>query len=238
LPILLLSLLPAPASAINSGIHIVDDATGGECTTVGNWDLPTKTCTLTQDVFEEIVIWANDVTLDCDGHSVTGPGWGIGVDLPAVMGVTVKNCRVTSFDNGFWLASSDWNTLYRNTAYSNNGFGFFLSNGSYGNTLDRNAAYDNNDDGFALYESDSNRLRRNRAFGNVWGFGMYFSGGNGLFWNRGDRNDIGFYLDDSDGNLLYENAGHRNNEGDAYQESNCMGNRWMRNRFGSTYGIP
>ena len=37
-------------------ITITDDATGGECTTIGTWNSASKTCTLTSDVSETITI--------------------------------------------------------------------------------------------------------------------------------------------------------------------------------------
>jgi len=242
-------------------LDILDDATGGDCTSVGIWNPATKTCTLTQDVFEEIVIWDNGVTLDCDGHTVTSqtPGTGAGVRLPSVMGVTVKNCRVTAFYWGFYLDYSDGNTLERNSATSNylgfyvlfsdgntlernraegNDYGFRLE-GSDGNTLKSNRAYDNDYNGFVLDHSGGNTLERNRAKGNDGnGFLIYYSVGNRLRSNRAWRNDYGFHLYDSDVNLLYENAGRRNTVFDAYQEAGSTGNQWIHNRFGTTGGIP
>ena len=54
---------------------IADNATGGDCATIGTWDVPTKTCTLTQDVFETIQIDSNGVTLDGNGYTITGTYW-------------------------------------------------------------------------------------------------------------------------------------------------------------------
>ena len=45
---------------------LADDATGGDCTSIGTWNASTKTCTLTTDVTETVVINSNDITLD--GH--------------------------------------------------------------------------------------------------------------------------------------------------------------------------
>jgi hypothetical protein len=43
------TLLPDTALAA-AQYTIVDDATGGDCNLIGNWDAATKTCTLTADL--------------------------------------------------------------------------------------------------------------------------------------------------------------------------------------------
>ena len=260
MPLLLfVLLLPAPASASIGTLDIRDDATGGECTTVGTWDWPAKTCTLTQDVSMGIIIEDDDVTLDCDGHTIMGSGSpGNGVYLPSMMGVTVKQCHVTAFAWGFRLDNSDGNTLYGNRAYDNIYDGFTLdesvgnrlrSNRAYSNdvgflvldsddnTLHRNTAY-NNVYGFYLHWSDGNTIRSNRAYDNEYGFYLDLSDGNNLRRNRAHRNGYGFYLGDSDDNTLTRNAGRWNAAFDALQDLDSTGNTWSRNRFGTTSGIP
>ena len=49
---------------------ITDDATGGDCSTIGTWDSASKTCTLTTDVLGNIVINSDDIILDGDGHTL------------------------------------------------------------------------------------------------------------------------------------------------------------------------
>ena len=44
---------------------IFDDSTGGGCTTIGTWDVGTKTCTLSSDLSEGIVIGSHSITLVC-----------------------------------------------------------------------------------------------------------------------------------------------------------------------------
>ena len=72
--------------------------------------------TLSADHIGNIVIAANDVTLDCDGHEVTGLGSGDGILLDGRTGVTIKNCRVSNFKNGIRLKSSFRNVLTGNTS--------------------------------------------------------------------------------------------------------------------------
>ncbi len=85
---------------VTGTINIVDDATGGECTSVGAWDPATKTCTLTTDIFETVALGSSGVTLDCANHGITrvDPAEYYGViSATGVSGVTVRDCQVAEF---------------------------------------------------------------------------------------------------------------------------------------------
>jgi hypothetical protein len=72
----------------------------------------TEDTTLTEDHFGEVYIEADGVTLDGNGHTITGPGvwmwnstqrmWDVswGIKIKGRTGVTVKNCHVTNFAYG------------------------------------------------------------------------------------------------------------------------------------------
>ena len=51
---------------------ITDDATDGDCSTIGTWDSASKTCTLSGDLTEGITIGSSYITLDGNNHSITG----------------------------------------------------------------------------------------------------------------------------------------------------------------------
>jgi len=86
----------------------------------------TMTTTLTADCNGTIIIIADNITLDCAGFDVIGPGSGTGILLNLRTGVTVKNCNVESFVFGIALSNSDGNTLTDNTANSNNAGGIVV----------------------------------------------------------------------------------------------------------------
>jgi parallel beta-helix repeat protein len=92
----------------------------------------TEDTTLTEDHFGCIFIEADDVTLDGNGRTITGPGvwvwnstermwWPIscGITVTGRTGVTVKNCHITNFAWGLILGNSDGCTLLNNTIYDN-----------------------------------------------------------------------------------------------------------------------
>ena len=124
MPILMLSILSgavaiAPERA-NAVITVIDlDLFGGDCTAVGVFSIVTATCTLTVDLTDSVVMAADGMTLDCDGHSITGVGGDVGIELSGRTGVVITNCTVTNFDDGISLTNSDGNTLINNTASGN-----------------------------------------------------------------------------------------------------------------------
>jgi hypothetical protein len=64
----------------------------------------TSNTVLTENHTGNIVIGANNISLNCDSHLVTGPGaGGAGIQLAGRQGVTVENCIVTNFAQGFSL---------------------------------------------------------------------------------------------------------------------------------------
>ena len=157
-----------------------------------------------------LTIDTDNITLDCDGFTITGPDSGSGILLVGVSNVTVKDCHVTNFGAGFSLSSSDRNTLKDNLA-TDNGFTGFLLNASDGNTLKDNLATDNIGRGFVLGSgSTGNTLKDNMATDNGFrGFDLNASSDdNMLKGNVADDNDsAGFVVSGgSTGNTLKENT--------------------------------
>ena len=99
-----------------------------------------------------IIIGAYNITLDCNGHTVSGSGsgFGTGITIPAgISRVTIKNCEVTGFGgSGFSVFGSN-NVLRGNTAENNGGAGFNIG-GVDNISLQDNTATDNGGSGFSL----------------------------------------------------------------------------------------
>lgn len=114
---------PPPAFV---GYTISDDATGGDCNTIGVWDSSTKTCVLTQDV-ECITnattdicmeIQSDDIVFNCKEHQLFdnfgGPS-GTGVRILGHSGVKIKRCDFDNFDIGIQVLNSDNINILLNT---------------------------------------------------------------------------------------------------------------------------
>lgn len=85
---------------------LINDATGGDCASVGTWDAASGTCTLTSDLNETMEIDSDGVTLDGAGHISTGANTGNGIYLDGRTGVTIKNLRIRDFYFGIDLNGS------------------------------------------------------------------------------------------------------------------------------------
>jgi len=111
---------------------IRDDATGGDCTSIGTWDNLSKTCTLSVDMGETVQISGSNITLDGNGRALTGTGTGNGVYVTRDShNVKIINLTTNNFSNGIYVLSSN-NVVITGTIATNNYNGFYLSgvNGS------------------------------------------------------------------------------------------------------------
>ena len=96
---------------------ISDDSTGGDCETIGIWDLASKTCTLSSDLAEGITIASSYITLDGNGFSITGANpqdesnWDsrqnevFGIFVETRTNVIIKNIQTSNFYHGIFFNS-------------------------------------------------------------------------------------------------------------------------------------
>jgi nitrous oxidase accessory protein len=198
----------------------------------------TSNTTLTADHRGSIIIGSNGITLDCAGHSITGPGFA-GLDIRNVTGVTVKNCHISGFDLGVFVYSApanrlennvvsgsshdgivlaqsrgnDHNTLVGNTSTGNGGWGFAVYDGTTDTTLTGNTARSNSFAGFFI-GLDSNRttLSQNVSIANGAGFDID-SDNNTVAGNTAtDNSGLGFFVFQANDNAVNGNVARRNQD--------------------------
>lgn len=105
----------------HSTFFLNDDTAGGDCASLGAWDNATKTCTLTQDMTDTIQINSSGITLDGNGHTITGKGTGYGIYATNVSNIAVKNLSITGFSKGIMFDSNVQNSsIVSNRLYGNN----------------------------------------------------------------------------------------------------------------------
>lgn len=66
-------------------------------------DSPGESVTMTEDISigeSCMTISGNSVSIDCAGHSITGAGTGIGIDITSASDVTIENCVLRNFSIG------------------------------------------------------------------------------------------------------------------------------------------
>ncbi len=108
-------------TSIPSQYTISDDATGGDCTTIGTWNSGTKTCTLTytsssiiiNTTGHGIIIDGHDITLDGSSNKIYGDGGedDFGIDVRNSNNFTIKNLHIHEFGIGIRAGNSNGGTI-------------------------------------------------------------------------------------------------------------------------------
>lgn len=181
----------------------------------------TEDFTLTSDMTfggTGFIIAADNVTLDLNGHTITGSyapmplvgSYSAGVELDGHTGATIKNGTVKGFNWGIALGSSDSNFVEDVVATDNTNRGIILTS-SDSNLIKGVVASGNTDDGIWLTNSSYNVIKEVVARDNGWN-GLQISGGvsthdnqitDSTFANNGRyQAGSGILISSSDGNIV------------------------------------
>ncbi len=212
---------------------IWDNATGGDCSSIGLWDSLTKTCTLTMDVCDTIQIDSDGLTLDGNGYTRSGGKGFFGIYLSYRTNVTIKNLRSTALTYGIYLYNSSHNVLSNNTLSSSyygiylrysdsniitnnitnyNSYGISIVDSNYNNLVD-NITNSNERLGIGLSRAHNSSLTGNTTYGNRWSGGIYLTNSrdNNIINNVSNSNVFqGISLNYSDGNTVKDNIASSN----------------------------
>jgi parallel beta-helix repeat protein len=202
---------------------ILDDATGGACEleSIGTWNSLTKTCTLSNNLTEGIVIGSDGITLDGNGKSITGtftylnPAGSTfhdGVLVDGKTGITIENILINSVPSGIHLTTSDGNTIQSNTL-SGNGRGIELYD-SDNNQINSNTITGSDGYGISFDRSNGNTVSNNIQSGNSYGFITSNSYSGTLIGNTFKINpNQGIYLNGVGGYIVDKNILQSNGNG-------------------------
>ena len=182
--LLIAFLVPAaPVSAASGIFYIMDNSTGGGCTSIGIWNPDAKECTLTTDITGSIQILSDNITLNGDGHTLVSPSaptqyGGTGVYLAQRKGVVINNLTLIRFQVGIQLSSSSGNELKNNTITDGlDGIGLYGSSGNIitGNTMQNNSNSTRGEGAAILIQASSNdnKIENNTLSNNY--FGIYIA---------------------------------------------------------------
>lgn len=164
-----------------------------------------------------VQIGADNITLDCAGHSIIGNITGgtyygfKGIYSYGRNNVKIENCRVTSFVTGYYFDNTNSSTLLNNTALDNlQGFNLWQSNHD---VLRLNNATDNSYGGYSFPYSTNDLLIRNNATIHklgCTGCAGFEPGDSSKLTGNSDRGYyVGFYIGNNDtvlGNTATKNA--------------------------------
>jgi len=156
------------------------------------------------------ILNVDNVSLDCDGHIITGDGTGTGINISNSNNSDITNCTFTNFSTGITLQSSNSNLIEGNTLnQNNNGFSGEFSNN---NSLNGNTANGNDSSGIVFSLSNNNSLNGNTANENGNGIVIAASNSNTLSDNIANGNVsginlLGSFLNTLNGNTVNGNTG-------------------------------
>ena len=178
----------------------------------------------------------DNVTLNCDGHTIIGDDTGKGIDSFAAKNFKIKNCSFKNFEYGTYLEYSEENLIEGNT-FSNNQWGLFiydfkkgiikqnfanenkksgfkLSDIGFGNVTE-NVANHNGGDGFSITTAQSSLFYDNFAEKNFEsGFTFLFGGSSNVTNNIANENSKhGFLLDSVQRYSINDNTAIKNKDG-------------------------
>ena len=137
-------------------------------------DTITTDTTLDSDLLDcpgyGVFVGADDVTLDLNGHTISGTGAGQGIRNQAFDRVVVENGVVTGFQGGVWLLGTIENRLSNLTVTANDFDGIRLlplggTVASSGNRIEHSRVHGNGQ-GIVLIQSNGNRIDENVVAGN------------------------------------------------------------------------
>ncbi len=154
---------------------------------------PNSVYTLTEDVrglsgstnLACFDVEADNVTIDCMGHSIHGPSnlqyyynvYGSGV-YSEYFNTTVQNCNITNYQNGVYFDDNENGTITQDN-------------------------FSGDIDGFYLYYSDYDSISNNRMDSNQNGFAVWYSNYNQIYLNSVTNTLTSNYYDESSCPLLY-----------------------------------
>ncbi|KKU82151.1 MAG: Cell surface protein [Parcubacteria group bacterium GW2011_GWA1_47_8] len=222
---------------------IRDDATGGDCSSVGNWNNTAKTCTLTQNVLETIEIDSDNIVLDGNNFTLSGSHTGSGVYLNSKSGVIVKNMHIENFSYGVNLNNSNGNRIENNDFVNldNQGMVFFNSstNTIIGNTVSLLVPSARRHQGFVLFDSYKNIFQDNTVSlnarasvsGRHQGILLFDSNDNSFVSNDVSDTYQGVLFFDSYNNVLRENTIRDSSEDGLMIFPPSSGNQASHNNF-------
>jgi parallel beta-helix repeat protein len=161
-----------------------------------------------------ILINASKITLDCAGHTVSGPGapgFNGGIEVAdRLNGVTVKRCKVTGFNvNGIFGGGGATDSRFEaNVVYNNGNHGIHLDFGS-GYVVLRNTCRSNGAIGIVLTGGTNSWIVQNTVEDNHNWAGIALLDGSHddfIVGNTARRNSIGIVLDGATHNQVKFNS--------------------------------
>ncbi len=131
-----------------------------------------------------VIIGAENLVFNCEGHAITGSGGGIGIAVLLESNVTIVGCRVSGFGTGVVISNSSDVELRDSVVTASAGFGIQANYTIFGSFLS-NALSGNLGGGMALSDSSLSTFSANTVVGNGAGRSCSECGAGLLFTGSG-----------------------------------------------------
>jgi parallel beta-helix repeat protein len=160
----------------------------------------TLTGNITSDT-DGIVVERSSIIIDGAGYTIQGTANGVGITLPSMYNVTIKNVRVKDFEHGIDLFACNSVTITNNTV-ADCTWGILARWGSLNNTIMENNVT-NGYVGINLSLSANSTIAGNRLNNNTEGVRLYYYSGENIVINN---TIVGNGVALSKGIFLYQDA--------------------------------
>ncbi|MBN2121520.1 right-handed parallel beta-helix repeat-containing protein, partial [Candidatus Micrarchaeota archaeon] len=187
-----------------------------------------------------VVISASNVTLNCNGRTITNNGTldaaGILINGSTTMeypNVTISNCPgVSLYERGIYLHRTRYDEL-RNVSANGSVYGVYTHYSS--NLTIRNAIAYNNTYGIYLYASPGNNVSNASAYNNTYGIYLYSSSSNRLFNATVSNSTYGVYSYSSSYNSISNSTFRNSTSYGVYLYSSSNRNNVTNSAFYGNY---
>lgn len=182
-----------------------------------------------------LIIGSGNITLDCQGHKITGQGLAFsnGITLNGKTDVTIKNCVIENYHYGIKAVYGGRNKFSDNEL-SRNINGIFVQ-GEIFDIIDRNEVYDNFN-GIDLVATNNVKVTNNEVYENVNGIylePLSFSLNTEaeITENEVEKNRVGIFLEGTGNTKVNGNEIKRNSKIGLYVKEEFYNNIYWDNLF-------
>lgn len=148
----------------------------------------------------------NNITFDCNGHSITGNNTGFAIVFTNNTNSRLKNCVISGFNTGIFVSgiisyNQSENNIFDNLTLKNNDQALFI----YGadNETISNSYFLNNTFGMDIRSVDNSSIHNCVFEDNTYGIYTFFWRHNLLQNSEYIGNDYGIYSTNGNGNLIF-----------------------------------
>ena len=208
-PIVILFLIGFNSQSFGETFGIENDENGGDCNEIGIWDNTRKTCYLNRDLAindQILIINTNGVTLDGQGHRITGDGLSDGIYIGNSNNLKILNLQISNTRNGIFLNNSSDNTIANVTTVWNTENGIWAIHDSDNNIFKNNLSGFNLQHGISIGDADNSFIIDNLITQTKDAIRLEKANYNTVSGNYVWENRVeGIDLHESSENLIYNN---------------------------------